>query len=112
LVIAVFALLGVTAAVIARNALTAFALAGGVLLASLTAAGNLAALAPWTPAYWVSGWMQFRSHGYVIYHFWVDAFPASVQSPSALGGFIGLVGLTAAAAVTAVAVFRRSDITA
>jgi ABC-type transport system involved in multi-copper enzyme maturation permease subunit len=111
LVIAVFALLGLTASVIVRNALGAFALASSVLIASLAAAGNFAALAPWTLAYWVSGWMRFRSHGYVIYHFWVDGFPASVHPPGALSGFIGLLGVVAAAALTAFAVFQHTDVT-
>ncbi len=108
---AVFTLLGVAAALAIRNALGAFALAGGVLVASLTAAGNLAAVAPWTIAYWVSGWMQFRSHGYVIYHFWVDGFPAPVRSPSALVGFGGILGVLVVGAAVSVAIFRRVDIT-
>jgi hypothetical protein len=107
----VFALLGLTASVIVRNALGAFALASTVLIASLAAAGNFAAVAPWTLAYWVSGWMQFRSHGYVIYHFWVDGFPGSVHPPGTLSGFIGLVGVVAAAALTAFAVFQHTDVT-
>jgi hypothetical protein len=107
----VFSLLGVAASIIVRNALGAFALAASAVLASLTAAGNFSAVAPWTLTYWVSGWMQFRSHGYVIYHFWVDWLPASVHSPVALSGFIGLLGVIAAAALTALAVFQRIDIT-
>ena len=79
--------------------------------ASLTAAGNLPAVAPWTLTYWVSGWMQFRSHGYVIYHFWVDGFPASVGTPSVLTGLAGLIGVIALAAAIAIVVFRHADIT-
>ena len=55
--------------------------------------------------------MRFRSHGYVIYHFWVDGFPASVHPPGALSGFIGLLGVVAAAALTAFAVFQHTDVT-
>jgi ABC-type transport system involved in multi-copper enzyme maturation permease subunit len=109
-VIAVFAMVGVAAPVILRNALGAFALAAGVVVASLAAAGNFSALAPWTLAYWVSGWMQFRSHGYVIYHFWVDGYPASVHAPGALTGFIGLLVASAVVAASAVALFRRADV--
>jgi ABC-type transport system involved in multi-copper enzyme maturation permease subunit len=110
-VMAVFALLGVAAAVTMRNALGAFALAGGVTIASLTAAGNFPAVAPWTIAYWVSGWMQFRSHGYVIYHFWVDGFPASVRSPGALVGFVGLLAVAGVVATAAAMLLRRMDVT-
>jgi len=112
LILAVFAILGVAASVIVRNSLGAFALAGGVLVASLAAAGNFPAVAPWTLAYWVSGWMQFRSHGFVIYHFWVDGFPAPVHSPGALTGFIGLAGVIAVVVSAGVLVFTRADVTA
>jgi hypothetical protein len=110
LVLAVFAVAGVAASVILRHALGAFALAGGVLVASLTAAGNIAALAPWTLAYWVAGWMQFRSHGYVIYHFWVDGFPASVHAPGSVTGFGGLLGALVVTGAASVLVLRRADI--
>jgi ABC-type transport system involved in multi-copper enzyme maturation permease subunit len=111
-VMAVFAVLGTAAAVIVRNALGAFAVAGSFVLASLLAAGNISALAPWTLAYWVSGWMQFRSHGFVIYHFWVDGFPGSVRSPGTLTASFGLFGVVAVLSAAAVLVFRRVDITA
>jgi len=111
LVMALFVLLGVTAAVLVRNALGGFALAAGALVASLALAGNVPAVAPWTAAYWVSGWMQFHSHGFVIYHFWVDGYPSSVGRPGALVGGAGLLGLMVLAAAVAVAVFRRADVT-
>jgi ABC-type transport system involved in multi-copper enzyme maturation permease subunit len=111
LILAVFTLLGITAAVVVRNALGAFALAAGTLLASLAAAGNLAAIAPWTLAYWVSGWMQFRSHGYVIYHFWVDGYPHGVSTPTVLAGIAGLGAVTLLGAAASTAVFRRTEIT-
>jgi hypothetical protein len=60
--------------------------------------GNLPVVAPWTLVYWVSGWMQFRSHGYVMYHFWIDGFPASVHTPGVLTGLIGLIAHAAAIA--------------
>jgi len=110
-ILAVFVVLGVGAVVILRNALGAFALAAGFVAASLVVAGNFSAVAPWTLTYWVSGWMQFRSHGYVIYHFWVDGFPASIQNPGVIAGLIGLLGVVAVVAATAVIVFRRADIT-
>jgi ABC-type transport system involved in multi-copper enzyme maturation permease subunit len=112
LILAAFAVLGVAAGVIIRNALGAFALAGSFVVASLAAAGNIAAVAPWTLAYWVSGWMQFQPHGYVIYHFWVDGFPASVPTPGTLSGSIGVIAVIAVAALTGLAVFRRTDVTA
>jgi hypothetical protein len=93
-----------------RNTLAAFALAGGVTVALLAAAGNLASVAPWTFTYWISGWMQFRSHGFVIYHFWVDGFPNTVHPPGALTGFLGLAATITMAAIAATAIFRRSDI--
>jgi ABC-type transport system involved in multi-copper enzyme maturation permease subunit len=112
MIIGVYAVLGVAASVIIRNSLGAFALAGAVLIGSLAAAGNFSAVAPWTLAYWVSGWMQFHSHGYVVYHFWVDGFPASVHAPGALSGFVALSGAILAALAVAVVVFRRADIAA
>jgi ABC-type transport system involved in multi-copper enzyme maturation permease subunit len=112
LIIAAFAVLGVAASVIVRNALAAFALAAGIVVGSLAAAGNFPTVAPWTLAYWVSGWMQYRSHGYVIFHFWVDGYPASVRPPGVLAGSIGLLGEIAVVATSAVVVFRRADITA
>jgi ABC-2 family transporter protein len=110
LVIAVFAALGVAAAVVVRNAIAAFAIASGILLASITSAGNLAAVAPWTLAWWVSGWMRFRSHGYVIYHLWVDAFPGHASHPGFVSGLIGVAGGIAVLAAVAVGVFRRVNI--
>jgi ABC-type transport system involved in multi-copper enzyme maturation permease subunit len=111
LVVALFSVVGVTAAVVVRSALGAVALATGVLLASLTAAGNLPAIAPWTLPYWVSGWMRFRSHGFVIYHFWVDAFPAPVHPPGVASGLIGVLAVGAVCAAAAVTAFRSLDVT-
>jgi ABC-type transport system involved in multi-copper enzyme maturation permease subunit len=111
LVIAAFTVLGIAAAVIVRNALGGFALAAAVLIASLSAAGNFAVVAPYTLAYWVAGWMRFRSHGYVIYHFWVDGFPASVHVPGTLAGLFGLLAVGALAVAVSIEVFRRLDIT-
>ena len=110
LVIAVFATLGVAAAVVVRNTIGAFAIASGILVASITGAGNLAAVAPWTLAWWVSGWMRFRSHGYVIYHFWVDAFPGHASHPGYVSGLIGVAGAIVVLAAVAVGVFRRVNI--
>ena len=110
LVIAVFATLGVAAAVVVRNTIGAFALAIGILVASITGAGNLAAVAPWTLAWWVSGWMRFRSHGYVIYHLWVDAFPGHTSHPGYVSGLIGVAGAIVVLAALAVGVFRRVNV--
>jgi len=110
LVIATFVALGVAAAVVVRNTIGAFAVASGILVASITGAGNLAAVAPWTLAWWVSGWMRFRSHGYVIYHFWVDAFPGHASPPGYISGLLGLAGAIVVLAVVAVGVFRRANI--
>ena len=108
--IAVFATLGVTTAVVVRNTIGAFAISSGILVASITCAGNLAAVAPWTLAWWVSGWMRFRSHGYVIYHFWVDAFPGHAGYPGYVSGLLGVAGSIVVLAVVAVSVFRRLNI--
>jgi ABC-type transport system involved in multi-copper enzyme maturation permease subunit len=110
LVMALFAALGVSVAVVVRNTIGAFAAASGILVASLAGAGNLAAVAPWTLTWWVSGWMRFRSHGYVIYHFWVDAFPGHAGPPGYVSGLLGLAGAIVALAVVAVVVFRRVDV--
>jgi hypothetical protein len=45
------------------------------------------------------------------YHFWVDGYPASVHSPGALAGFVGLLAAVAVVATSAVATFRRADMT-
>lgn len=112
LIVAVFAIFGVAAGLVMRNTLAAFALAGGFVVTSLAAAGNLAAVAPWTLAYWVSGWMRFQSHGYVIYHFWVDGYPTSVRPPSVLTGLVGLAAVSILVTAVAHTTFRRSDVTA
>ena len=56
--------------------------------------------------------MQFRSHGYVIYHFWVDGYPASVHPPGVLTGLAGLLAVIILAIVVAHVTSRRTDITA
>lgn len=110
LVIAVFAVLGVVAAVIVRNGLGAFVLGAAALVASLMAAGFSAA-SPWTLTWWVSGWMRFHSRGFVVYHFWLDAFPSGGH-PAYVTGILGLVGAIVVMATAAFAVFQRADITA
>ena len=110
LVIAVFALLGVAAGVVVPNTIGAFAVASGLLVASIAGAGNLAVVSPWTLAWWVSGWMRFRSHGYVIYHFWVDAFPGHSGPPGYRVGLLGVAGSIAVLGALAVSVFRRVDV--
>ena len=110
LVIAAFVALGVAAAVVVRNTIGAFAVAAGTLVVSVAGAGNLAAVAPWTLAWWVSGWMRFGSHGYVIYHFWVDAFPGHASPPGYVSGLLGLAGVIVVLAVVALGVFRRVNV--
>ena len=110
LVLAAFTVLGVTAAVLIRNTIGAFAAALGILVVSLAAAGNLAAVAPWTITWWVSGWMQFRSHGYVVYHYWVDSFPGNAGSPGFVAGTLGVIGSTVVLGAIAVGIFRRAEV--
>ena len=112
LILGVWTVLGVTAAVIMRNALGVAAVAGGVLLASLTRGRQPRSGGAVDPRLLGFGLDAFRPHGYVIYHFWVDGFPKSVHSPGALTGLIGLMAVVALAAAASVAVFRRADIKA
>ena len=110
LVLAAFTVLGVTAAILIRNTIGAFAAALGIVVVSLAGAGNLAAVAPWTMTWWVSGWMQFRSHGYVVYHYWVDSFPGNAGSPGFVAGTLGVTGSIVVLGAVAVGIFRRAEV--
>lgn len=109
LVLAVYAVLSVLAAVVTRNVLGTLGVSLGVVIASLAVA-NIAGLARWTLAYPVSGWMHFTPGATPSDYLWVVSLPKGVIQPSA--GISGLVLLAAIAACSLVAVrlFARADL--
>jgi ABC-type transport system involved in multi-copper enzyme maturation permease subunit len=109
LVLAVFAVLGVLAAVFTRGALGSFLLVVAFITAWLVTA-RLPHLAPGTLAYWVTGWMGFRESS-LTPRLWVDVFPSGTPAPSHTTGLVGLTAVLAISAVVAWAWFVRSDVT-
>jgi ABC-type transport system involved in multi-copper enzyme maturation permease subunit len=109
LVLAVFVIIGVAAAVLVRNTLGGFLLAGGAVIASMVAAG-FSGISRLTLAYWVSGWMQFQPRAYVVYHFWSDRYPSGVSPPGQLRGLLGLAAVIVVGATLAVTTLKRVDI--
>ncbi len=111
LAMAAFATLGTLAAAITRNTLGAFFLGFAFVVASLILAG-FRAVARYTLAYWVAGWMGF--HGGAISvgptYMWRDSF-FPLADPSRMAGLVGLVAAIAVAAGVAVLRVHRSDVT-
>lgn len=111
LVLGVFSMLGVAAAVLTRNTLGTFALGFGVVLLSQVLFG-VASVTRWTPAYWVTGWMRFRPGNLPADYLWTVQSPPGVPSPTPGFGLVALLLLLAAVAVVTWSVFSRSDVTA
>jgi ABC-type transport system involved in multi-copper enzyme maturation permease subunit len=111
LVLGVFSVIGVTAAVLTRNTLGTFFLGFGVVLLSQVLVG-IGATARWSPAYWVTGWMGFRSGNVPADYLWTVRPAAGVASPTAMFGLVALVLFLCAAAAVAWFAFSRADVTA
>jgi ABC-2 family transporter protein len=113
LVLAVFAAIGVLAAVVTRGTVGTMAAAGGgvtlmLVVAAIPVAGR------WTPATWVQGWMGFgvglRSFTPLPNNFWSRFIDAGQSPPGHVAGFAGLVATLGVCSVAGVAMFRRADV--
>jgi ABC-type transport system involved in multi-copper enzyme maturation permease subunit len=113
LVLAIFAAIGLLAAVLTRNTIGTMATSAGLFVAMLVVAA-LPASGRWTPATWVQGWMGFavgeRSITALPDNFWSRFINAGGSPPSHLLGLTGLVAALAACALPALATFARSDV--
>jgi ABC-type transport system involved in multi-copper enzyme maturation permease subunit len=114
LVLAVFAAVGLLAAVLTRNTIGTLAASAGLFVAMLVVAA-LPASGKWTPATWVQGWMGFavgeRSVTALPNNFWSRFISAGGSPPSHLLGLTGLLAVLLACALAALPAFRRSDVT-
>jgi len=112
LVLAVFAAIGLLAAVLTRGTIGATAATAGVVIAMLVAA-SLPGTGRWTPATWVQDWMGFPAGQASITslptNFW-SRFISAGAAPGQLAGLLGLAGLLAACWAAATVLFRRQDI--
>lgn len=112
LVLAVFAAIGLLAAVLTRGTIGTTAAAAGAVICLLVLA-TLPAVARWTPATWVQAWMGFPAGQASVTalptNFW-SRFIGATGQPGHLAGLAGLAGLLAACALAAVVVFGRSDV--
>ncbi|MEV5754203.1 hypothetical protein AB0L00_40855 [Actinoallomurus sp. NPDC052308] len=111
-VIAVFAVIGVLAAVVTRGSIGTMAATAGIFVTMLALAG-LPGTGRWTPATWVQEWMGFAAGlGSVTTlpdNFWSRFIPAT-GAPGPSAGLTGLVATFLVGALAAVALFRRSDV--
>jgi ABC-type transport system involved in multi-copper enzyme maturation permease subunit len=112
LVLAVFAVIGLLAAVLTRGVTGTIAAAAGAVIAMLAVAA-LPGAGPWTPATWVASWMGFPAGlGSVTAlptNFW-SRFIGTGTPPGQVAGFAGLAGLMLVCLAVAGQIFRRADI--
>ena len=112
LVLAVFAAMGLLAAVLTRGTIGTTAATAGTLICLLILA-TLPGVARWTPATWVQAWMGFPAGQASVTtlpsNFW-SRFISATGQPSHLAGLAGLATLLAACVLAAMVVFGRSDV--
>jgi len=111
LVLGVFSVIGVTAAVLTRNTLGTFFLGFGVIVMSLLF-GQFTATARWTLSYWVTGWMGFLRSEAIPDYLWSVRLPAGVPTPTTGFGLMALLVFSSVVAAVAWLAFDRSDVTA
>jgi ABC-type transport system involved in multi-copper enzyme maturation permease subunit len=113
LVLAVFAMVGLLAAVLTRNTIGAMAATAGAFMTMLVVAA-LPSGGKWTPATWVQGWMGFpvgqRSITDLPSNFWSRFINAGGVPPGHLLGLTGLAATLVACAALALLVFQRGDV--
>ncbi len=113
LVLAVFAMVGLLAAVLTRGTIGAMATTAGAFVTMLVVA-TVPSNGKWTPATWVQGWMGFpvglRSITDLPSNFWSRFIYAGGSPPSHLLGLTGLVAMLAACGLVAVLAFQRGDV--
>jgi ABC-type transport system involved in multi-copper enzyme maturation permease subunit len=114
LVLAVFAVVGLLAAVLTRGTIGTTATTAGAFVMMLVVA-TVPSSGTWTPATWVQGWMGFpvgqRSITDLPSNFWSRFIHAGGSPPSHLLGLWGLVATLAACWALALLTFQRSDVT-
>jgi ABC-type transport system involved in multi-copper enzyme maturation permease subunit len=113
LVLAVFAFLGLCAAVVTRSMLGSV-VAGLLVLGLAMELANISNVARFSPAYWIDGWMRFQPPGRVAADplaLWNTSLPVGVPSPTVTVGALGLVAFAAVLGALAWLRFRRCDIT-
>jgi hypothetical protein len=112
LVLALFAVIGLLAAVVTGSTIGTVAAAAGTVIAMLAAAA-LPGAAAWTPATWVASWMRFPAGlGSVTVlpgNFW-SRFLGSGAPPGQAAGLAGLACLVAAGLAVAQRIFSHADI--
>ncbi|MCO5970932.1 ABC transporter permease subunit [Actinoallomurus soli] len=112
-VVAVFAVIGVLAAVVTRGSIGTMAATAGIFVTALALAG-LPGTARWTPATWVQEWMGFAAGlGSVTTlpdNFWSRFIPATGSPPGPSAGLAGLAATALVGVLAAVVLFRRSDV--
>ncbi len=111
LVLGVFSFLGVAAAVLTRNTLGTIFLGFGVILLSQVLVG-VPVMARWSPAYWVTGWMGFRSANVPADYLWSVKPAAGVPPPTVTFGLVALLLFIGIAGAASWYAFLRSDVTA
>jgi ABC-type transport system involved in multi-copper enzyme maturation permease subunit len=112
-VLGVFAVLGLCAAVVTRSMLGTV-VAGMLVLGLAMELVNISAVTRFSPAYWIDGWMRFQPPGRVAgdpISLWNTGIPLGVPPASVTAGAVGLVVLTVVLSALAWARFRRMDIT-
>lgn len=113
LVLAVFAMIGVLAAVITRGTIGTMSATAGVVIAML-AVSSLPGAGRWTPATWVQGWMGFPTgdgaFGALPGDFWSRFIDSGGTPPGHLLGLAGLIGTLLVCGAIAVLLFRRADV--
>lgn len=109
LVLAVFTLLSLLAAVLTRNTLGTLGVSLGVVLASL-ALTQTASTARWNLAYPITGWMRFQSGDTPADYLWLVSTPGHVSAPGQVMGLCVLLAVVAALGAGAVGWFTRADV--
>jgi ABC-type transport system involved in multi-copper enzyme maturation permease subunit len=113
LVLAVFAMVGLLAAVLTRNTIGTTAATAGAFVVMLAVAA-LPGGGVWTPATWVQGWMGFPAGEASITalpsNFWSRFIDASGAAPGHLLGLAGLLATLIGCAAVALVVFQRGDV--
>jgi ABC-type transport system involved in multi-copper enzyme maturation permease subunit len=112
-VLGVFAVLGLCAAVVTRNMLGTV-VAGMLVLGLAMELVNISTITRFSPAYWIDGWMRFQPPGRIAgdpLSLWNTGLPLGVPPASVTAGAIGLLVLTVVLSGLAWARFRRMDIT-
>jgi hypothetical protein len=113
LVLAVFGMFGLLAAVLTRTTIGTTAATAGAFVVMLAVAA-LPGGGAWTPATWVQGWMGFPAGEASITalpsNFWSRFIDASGAAPGHLLGLAGLLATLVGCGAVALVAFQRGDV--